>query len=145
VTAAFLCQVMDSPIRYLTIPLSVRKLPNCALQPLLDRVTDNLPIWKGRLLHRSGQLALINSTMSVVPIYTSISIRVPPWFIRSCHKIMSVFLWIGMDTIQNGKTLVSWSRVQCPLRLGGLGILDMRLLGVALRVCWMWLLKTNLG
>jgi hypothetical protein len=48
-----------------------------------------------------------------------------------------------MDIVQNGKHLVAWSRVQHPLLLGGLGVLDMRLLGVALRVLWLWLLKTD--
>jgi hypothetical protein len=56
---------------------------------------------------------------------------------------MSAFLWTGTDTVQSGKTLVAWSRVQRPLGLGGLGVVDMRLMGVALRVRWLWLLKTD--
>jgi hypothetical protein len=51
----FPCQVMECPIRYLRIPLPVKKLPNSALQLLIDRITGNLPIWKGRFLHRSGR------------------------------------------------------------------------------------------
>jgi hypothetical protein len=57
---------------------------------------------------------------------------------------MSAFLWTGIDTIHNGKTLlVMWSQVQRPLLLGGLDVLDMRLLVVALRVHWLWLLNTD--
>jgi hypothetical protein len=41
------------------------------------------------------------------------------------------------------KTLVTWTRVQRPLHLGGLGVIDMRLVGVTLRVRWLWLLKTD--
>jgi hypothetical protein len=51
---------------------------------------------------------------------------------------------LPLDTIQNGKALVTWTRVQRPLHLGGLGVIDMRLMGVALHVRWLWLLKTNL-
>jgi hypothetical protein len=56
---------------------------------------------------------------------------------------MSTFLWSGMDIIQNGKHLVAWSRVQRPLLLSGLGVLDMRLLGVSLQVWWLWLPTTD--
>jgi hypothetical protein len=59
---------------------------------------------------------------------------------------MSAFLWTGIDTIHNGKTLlVMWSQVQRPLLLGGLDVLDMRLLVIALHVHWLWLLNTDPG
>jgi hypothetical protein len=81
--------------------------------------------------------------MSAVPIYSWIRIGLPSWLIGLMRKIMSAFFWTGTDIVQNGKTLVAWSCVQCPLHLGGLGVLDVRLLGVALRVRWLWLLKTD--
>jgi hypothetical protein len=34
---------------------------------------------------------------------------------------------------------VAWRRVQRPLHLGGLGVLDLHLLGIALHVRWLWL------
>jgi hypothetical protein len=127
VAVAFPCQMMDFPIKYLGIPLSFKKLPKTALQSLLDQVADKLPISKGRLMHRSGRLALIKTTMPVVPVYTSISVGLPPWLIKMFCKITSPFLWIGTDTVQNWKTLVVWSRVQQPLDLRGLAVLDLRL------------------
>jgi hypothetical protein len=84
----FPCQLIEFPVKYLGIPLSVTKLPRCALQPLLDRVADKLPTWKGRLMHRSGQLTLIKTIMMAVPVYTSISVGLPPWFLKTLHKIM---------------------------------------------------------
>jgi hypothetical protein len=41
--------------------------------------------------------------------------------------------------VQQGKCLVAWKRVHCPLKLGGLGVLDLNLLGIALRCRWLWL------
>jgi hypothetical protein len=128
---------------YLGIPLSVSKLPRLALIPLLDRVANKLPAWKERLMHRRGLLALIKSTLSAMPIYSSIAFGWPPWMIKSMCKFMSTFLWSGMNIIQNGKHLVAWSRVQLPLLLSGLGVLDMRLLGVSLQVWWLWLPTTD--
>jgi hypothetical protein len=46
---------------------------------------------------------------------------------------------MGSDLVHNGKCLVAWSRVQRWLHLGGLGVLDLRLLNIALRVRWLWL------
>jgi hypothetical protein len=76
---AFPCQLTSFPIKYLGIPLSVSKLPRTSLQPLLDRVADKLPAWRGRLMHRSGRLTLIKITLSAVPIYTSISLGLSQW------------------------------------------------------------------
>jgi hypothetical protein len=37
------------------------------------------------------------------------------------------------------KCLVAWCRIQRPPHIGGLGVIDLRLLGVALRAGWLWL------
>jgi hypothetical protein len=48
-TTHFLCQLVQFPVKYLGIPLSISKLPRSALQPLLDKVADKLPVWKGHV------------------------------------------------------------------------------------------------
>jgi hypothetical protein len=49
---------------------------------------------------------------------------------------MVAFLWTGPDMVQRGKCLVAWDWVQRPLHLGGLGVLDVKLLDIALRSRW---------
>jgi hypothetical protein len=88
----FPCQVVTFLVMYLGIPLSVSKLLWSALIPLLDRAANKLPTWKGRLMHQSGRLALIKSTLSAIPIYSSIAFGWPPWMIKSMRKLMSAFL-----------------------------------------------------
>jgi hypothetical protein len=45
--------------------------------------------------------------------------------------------------VQGGKCLVAWSRIQRPLELGGLGILDIERMGIALlRLRWLWFRRT---
>jgi hypothetical protein len=46
-SSLFPCQVVKFPIGYLSILLYMSKLPKTALQPLVDRVNDRLPTWKG--------------------------------------------------------------------------------------------------
>jgi hypothetical protein len=114
--------------------LSITKLPKSTLQPLVDRITDKLPDWKGWLMHRSSHLILVKTTLSAIPMYTSISIGLPRWLIKALQKILKVFLWSSSEVIQNGKCIVALSRMQRHLHLGGMGIMDLRLLGIALRV-----------
>jgi hypothetical protein len=91
-TSLFPCQEVQFPIKYLKMPLSVRKLPKSALQPLVDKVADHLLAWRGRLLHHLGRLALIKTTMMVVLIYTSIRLGLPKWMHKALIKIIVQFL-----------------------------------------------------
>jgi hypothetical protein len=45
--------------------------------------------------------------------------------------------------VNGGKCLVAWGRVQRPLHLGGLGVLDLRLMGIAIRVRWLQLQRAE--
>jgi hypothetical protein len=110
-TNIFPCQLVDFPVTYLSMPLSVCKLPRTTFQPLIDRMTDRLPMWKGRLLHRSGWLVLIKTTLMAVLIHVTISVELPPWVLKAMHKIMIVFLWSRADEVHGEKCLVGWNQV----------------------------------
>lgn len=107
ISSAFPCVITDFPIKYLGIPLSTHKLPKSALQPLVDQVADHLPIWKDNLMNRSGRLVLCKTTLSAIPIYISISMKLPPWTLKALEKIMKAFLWDGTDVVNGGKCLVA--------------------------------------
>jgi hypothetical protein len=141
---AFPCQQVEFLIKYLGIPLSTGRLPRSALQPLLDKAADKLPIWKGSMMHHAGRLALVKSTLSVVPIYTSICMGLPAWMYKGLTKLAKAFLWTGTDVVQAGKCLVAWDKIQWPLQLGGLGVLDMEKMGRALRMRWLWHQRVHL-
>jgi hypothetical protein len=125
------------------MPLSVYKLPHSSLQPIADKMAGKLPAWKGRLLHRSGRLTLIKTTLAAIPVYTTISIEFPPWLRKAVESILKGFLWDGSEIVQGGKCLVAWAWLQRPLHLGGLGVLDITHLGRALRTRWLWLQRTD--
>jgi hypothetical protein len=143
VVTLFLCLKVDFLLKYLGLPLSTSKLPKSALLPLADRIADKLPAWKGMMLQRSGHLTLIKTTPCVVPIYNSINISLSRWLIKATQKILKAFLWFGSDVMHKGKCSVAWSRVQRTLHLGGLGIMDLRLLGITLWSHWLWLHRSD--
>jgi hypothetical protein len=55
------------PCTYLGIPFSPGRLPRAAMQPLVDKVANQIPSWKGRLLNRSGRLILMNLLFAPYP------------------------------------------------------------------------------
>jgi hypothetical protein len=130
---------VEFPITYLGMPLSMDKLPHSVWQLLIDQIADKLPTWKGMLMHTADRLALIKSTLSVMPTYTSIRLGLLGWVHKAITKIIKAFLWTGTEVVQSGKCLLAWDRVQCPKELGGLGILDLRRMGIALWLRWLWL------
>jgi len=49
----------------------------------------------------------------------------------------------GRKEVKGGHCLVAWGKVTRPQELGGLGISDLKSLGWALRMRWLWLEKTE--
>jgi hypothetical protein len=83
----FPCLVTNLQIKYLGLPLSTGRVPKSAFQPLIGNMADKLPAWRGRLMHQSGQLSLIKSTLTAIPVYTPSSHSFPPWVIKAFTKI----------------------------------------------------------
>jgi hypothetical protein len=66
------------PIKYLGIPLSVRRLKKSDLQPLVDKVVTGLPTWKARLLTKAGRTILVNVKLSAIPVHIALAISILP-------------------------------------------------------------------
>jgi hypothetical protein len=94
------------------MPLSVFKLSRSALQLIADKMAGRIPAWKAKLLHRNGRLTLIKTTLAAIPVYTTIIIELPPCLCKSMESIMKGFVWASSKTVQGGKCLVPWARVQ---------------------------------
>jgi hypothetical protein len=73
------CRLSQFLIKYLGIPLSASKLPKSAFQPLVDKMVDTLPSWKGRLMNKSGRLILVQTILSAMPTHTPIYLDLPSW------------------------------------------------------------------
>lgn len=110
--------------------------------PLVDKDADELPGWKANLLSRAGHLVLVKAVLSSVPIYLMLALELPKWGFKATDKRRG-FLWKGQGDANGGTCLVSREFVQRPLQYGGLGILNLEMLGWALRVRWLWLQKTD--
>jgi hypothetical protein len=116
VTQLFPCAVADFPICYLGISVSTTSLPKSAWHSLIERAADKMPVWKGNLMHKSGRLRLIKSTLSDMPMHSAISLELPAWVRKALIKLMRGFLWTGTEDAHGGKCLVAWNQDQHPLR-----------------------------
>jgi hypothetical protein len=69
VTTGLGCPVVELPITYLGIPLTIRRPTRAQMQPVIDRVAAKLPTWKAHLMDKAGRLKLIRSVLSAIPIH----------------------------------------------------------------------------
>ncbi|XP_071681641.1 uncharacterized protein [Lolium perenne] len=129
------CEVASFPFKYLGLPLGLRKVTTTQLQPIMDSAASRLPPWCAKLLNRGGRTILVQSTLSAIPVHTMMSLDIPSKVVEALHKICRAFLWKGRQEVKGGHCLVAWDKVTLPKDLGGLGILNLRLLNLALR-CW---------
>jgi hypothetical protein len=53
------CELLGFPCRYLGLPLSLKKLSRDQLQPIINKIADQLPGWKADLLTKPGRKILV--------------------------------------------------------------------------------------
>jgi hypothetical protein len=73
----------------------------------------------------------------------AIALPLSPWAIQAIDKLRRAFIWTGGDSVAGGKCKAAWEIVCRPRELGGLGVTDLRWAGIALRVRWLWLRRTD--
>ncbi|KAG2564742.1 hypothetical protein PVAP13_7NG023489 [Panicum virgatum] len=76
-------------------------------------------------------------------IYLAMAIELPTWAVKAIDKIRRSFSWRGRRDAKGGHCLIAWPKVCRTKELGGLGISDLKSLGIALRVRWPWLKKSE--
>jgi hypothetical protein len=111
VHGTFPCLITSFPVKYLGLPLSVCMLLKSSLLTLVDQMANRLPTWKGRLMHQSGQLSLIKSTLDAIPVYIAMSQELPVWLLRAFEKKFKSFMWTGTKVVHGGS--VWWCGVGC--------------------------------
>jgi hypothetical protein len=120
-------QITEFPITYLGVPLSTKAILKASRRPLVQKIANKLPTWKGPLMPKSGRLVLTKSVLSTMPTYLIMADQLPSWAIEEIDSIRRKFLWAGKDQSVRGKCLVAWTTVCLPTQLGGLGIPDLKL------------------
>jgi hypothetical protein len=123
--------------------LALRPLTRDEWQPALDKILACLPAWQSGMITREGRLLLINAVIAARPLHLFLIAEAPAWFLEEINRWARAFFWKAKDKVHGGECLVAWSTVCKPKEYGGLGVKDLALQGLALRVRWEWLRRTD--
>jgi hypothetical protein len=137
------CQMKDFPIKYLGMQLALRPLTRNEWQPALDKILACLPSWQRGMISREGRLLLIKAVIAARPLHILLIAEAPVWFLEEINKWARAFFWTAKTEVRGGQCLVSWDQVCQPTCYGGLGVKNLTLQGLALRVRWKWLERTD--
>jgi hypothetical protein len=119
------CQLAPFLVKYLGIPLAIRRLTADAVQPMVDRIGDKLPTWKASMMPKAGRLTLIRSVLAAIPLHQLMVLSLNKKALKHMYNILRGFLWLGGKEVNGGHCHVNWDRVCRPLCYGGLGIPDL--------------------
>ncbi|KAJ4755660.1 RNA-directed DNA polymerase (reverse transcriptase)-related family protein [Rhynchospora pubera] len=132
------CEVAQLPLSYLGLPLTATRPTKEIYQQLIEKLENKLAGWKSKLLSRAGRLTLVSSVLTSVPIFFMSAFMLPSWVLKAIDKLRRTFLWGRSTGTRNGIHLLSWDRVCLPKQLGGMGVLNLKLLNISLLLKWLW-------
>jgi hypothetical protein len=75
---------------------------------------------------------LVQSTLCAIPVHISMALKVAARVVKTITTIIRGFLWCGTEVASGGKCAVDWVNTCCLKELGGLGIPNLELMGMAL-------------
>nr|XP_020165808.1 uncharacterized protein LOC109751329 [Aegilops tauschii subsp. strangulata] len=83
------CPITSFPLIYLGLPLSLRKVPASALQPMVDRMATKLSTWRASMLSRGERLALARHVLSAMPTHIMMAIALSVPTLKQINRIIS--------------------------------------------------------
>ena len=73
----FGCQIGHFPMKYLGLPLSVKRLKRIHFQPLEDKIAAQLTPWMGKHVAAPGRMVLVKSVITAIAIYYMTALNLP--------------------------------------------------------------------
>jgi hypothetical protein len=101
------------------------------------------PAWQRGLIQRAGRLILIKSVITARRTHQMLVAEAPAWLLQEIASGLRAFFWVGKKKVNGGQCLVAWDKICKPTKFGGLGVKNLELQGLALRVRWEWLRRTD--
>ncbi|XP_048493650.1 uncharacterized protein LOC125494124 [Beta vulgaris subsp. vulgaris] len=110
---------------YLGIQISPNKLRKSDYMGLMDKTKDRIRGWQAKLLNMAGRCTLIKSVLNTYPLYAMQTNIIPMSVLDELQKNTKRFLCNKVGQ-RHYISRTSWSQVCNPMKVGGLGIRDLR-------------------
>ena len=92
VLASFTGTRASFPCRYLGLQFHTRSLQKIHVQPLIERIGQRLPGWKGKMLNRAGRQTLVTTVLSLMPTYHLTVFPLAVWARKKFDKNQKILL-----------------------------------------------------
>ena len=86
----------------------------------MERVDNKLALWKANYLSIEGNVTLIKSVLSNLPVYFIYILKCLVSVVKRIEKLQRDFLWHGRNNVKKFH-LVDWASICKPKLEGGLG------------------------
>ena len=96
------CPISYFLVKYLGLPLSLRKPSTVDLLPLVDKLERKLSTWLGSMLSLGDRLALCRHVLCAMPIHILVAIAVNKSILARVNRIIRGFLWVGRKDARGG-------------------------------------------
>ena len=131
VLASYLgCTIGSMPFTYLGLPMGTTKPAVKDFSPLIDRVERRLSA-TASFLSYGDRLVIVNSVLSSLPTYYMLTLKIPVGVIEVLDRARRHCLWRKKDK-DRSHSLAAWHMICKPKRIGGLGIIDLKIQNAAL-------------
>jgi hypothetical protein len=71
------------------------------------------------------------------------ALKVAPWAVKTITTLIRGFIWSDSEVASGGKCTVAWVNTCRPKKFGGLCIPNLQMMGMALRMRWLWFARTD--
>lgn len=88
---------------------------------------------------------LVKSTLCAIPFHISLAINVPLGVLETIETMIRGFLCCSSESASGRKCAIAWVNVACPTIYMGIGILNLKLMGMALQMYWLWLARADIS
>jgi hypothetical protein len=134
------CKEGAFPFTYLGFPMADRVLPMADWEGLIGTVGHRVDPWQGRFMSSAARLALINSCLTSLTIFSMGVFLLADGTHAGFDKHLARSFWEGIGEKRKFHW-VNWPEVCQPKDQGGIGIINTRFLNIALMTKWIWRLS----
>ncbi|KAL9246131.1 hypothetical protein vseg_019705 [Gypsophila vaccaria] len=125
------------PFKYLGVPISSRKLAVMDCEVLIEKAVSQIRAWGARKLSYAGRLVLVKAVLTHLHSYWASIFLIPAGVLKRINQICRNYLWEGQGHYSHSPN-VAWEEVCKPIKAGGLGILNSKLMNKALIGKYVW-------